>query len=84
MESIQVTSLVQLKSGGPIMTVKSFGQKLESGNPLSAMRSDDESQVNCEWFTGSALTHGTFAAASLAFVSEPNKPSNKKVIIEAW
>jgi uncharacterized protein YodC (DUF2158 family) len=86
MESIKLKSFVQLKSGGPIMTVESFARKQKAGNPLLAVRVVDESQLNCEWFEGSNWMHGTFDAAELLTVSDPNSvnPLSTDVVMKAY
>jgi uncharacterized protein YodC (DUF2158 family) len=86
MEPIQLNSLVQLHSGGPIMTVKSFAFKLEAGNPLSARRIADESRLNCEWFEGTVLRQGTFEAVLLRVVAEHElgKPLSEQAIVTAY
>ena len=86
MEPIQVNSLVQLHSGGPIMTVESFAFKLEAGNPLTASRIADESRLNCEWFDGTALRQGTFEVALLRLVAEHElgKPLSEQAVVTAY
>ncbi len=72
MEPIKLKSLVQLKSGGPIMRVESFARKQKRGNTLLAVRVADKSQLNCEWFEGSKWKYGTFGSTVLILVSEPD------------
>jgi len=86
MESIKPSSLVQLKSGGPIMTVESFGRKLEAGNPITARSIVDETQLNCTWFEDSTLMYGTFDSALLTLVSEPDLTAilSTEAVIEAY
>lgn len=84
MTQIQPKSLVQLNSGGPIMTVDSFAEKLEEGNPLTARRIADESRVNCQWFEGSSLRQGTFEAVTLHPVPDHERgvpPSEEAVVL---
>jgi len=50
MENLKTGDTVQLKSGGPIMTV---------GAP------HDQARVNCDWFEGGALKHGVFYVEQL-------------------
>ncbi|GAB3226723.1 DUF2158 domain-containing protein [Spirosoma arcticum] len=84
MEPIKLNSLVQLNSGGPIMTVDSFANKLEAGNPLTSRRIADESWVDCEWFEGSSLRQGTFEVTTLRPVSEDERekaPSEEAIVL---
>ncbi len=50
MEKFQEGDVVQLKSGGPKMTVKAI---------------DDDGDVYCQWFSGSKLQNGYFKPHSL-------------------
>ena len=69
--SIKVGDIVQLKSGGPKMTVQrmigaeqsNFG--LKAGDELLKMRGFKEGDVICNWFEGSSLRDGTFRVESL-------------------
>jgi len=61
-QSYKTGDLVQLKSGGPAMTVKeAIGDGLDGGDYL------------CQWFGGSTLKEGVFPANSLrpADLAEP-------------
>jgi uncharacterized protein YodC (DUF2158 family) len=53
---IRVGDVVQLKSGGPKMTVTTLDQR---GNRVVAI---------CTWFEGAKHTHGTFALEALQAV----------------
>lgn len=57
MENLKLGDTVQLKSGGPIMTV---GGQTEGGSLI------------CHWFAGSDLKHGTFRREQLK-AAEPKK-----------
>ena len=57
-ERFKVGDIVQLKSGGPKMTVE---EELGSGD------------IRCQWFAGSKLSWGDFPAHSLARVEEEQK-----------
>lgn len=46
---------VQLKSGGPIMTLKEFR----------------DNKVRCQWFEGDKLKEGDFSIESLELYSDP-------------
>ena len=63
MAEFKTGDLVQLKSGGPTMTVKSA--------PDDSTYSDE---YHCVWFAGSKLSDGHFLADSLLSVDE-NKSS---------
>lgn len=65
MKSIQINSVVQLKSGGPLMTVSAFATKLAKGNRLTAMQVEDDSRVICQWFEQLTLRGNTFDRLSL-------------------
>ncbi|MDQ0248093.1 uncharacterized protein YodC (DUF2158 family) [Sphingomonas kyeonggiensis] len=56
---IGIGSTVQLKSGGPVMTVENIGQR-SSGGPLHAW---------CQWFEKNKLETGVFPLTSLEFYS---------------
>ena len=58
----KVGDLVQLKSGGPVMTVSDIAASGE--------------HVSCKWFAGAKLEHGLFAMATLE-PSEAKKPASK-------
>jgi uncharacterized protein YodC (DUF2158 family) len=58
MSNIKVGAVVQLKSGGPKMTVKSIMSP---------------SAVGCQWFEGAKLQNGVFDSASLKVVEEEQK-----------
>ena len=51
--------VVQLRSGGPVMTVESIGSMM-----------DDES-VNCVWFEKTKQMHGSFKAPALQHYQKP-------------
>jgi uncharacterized protein YodC (DUF2158 family) len=69
--SIKVGDIVQLKSGGPKMTVqRMIGAEqsnigLKAGDELLKMRGFKEGDVICNWFEGSSLRDGTFRVESL-------------------
>ena len=50
---------VQLKSGGPVMTVAGVVE----GHP--GVMNHAEGHVRCQWFSGKKLENGTFPAESL-------------------
>lgn len=68
-ENIEIGIIVQLKSGGPRMTVESFGTRL-SGDSMSLSSQEDRSKVHCQWFDGKKLLEGTFNVNTLKVVSE--------------
>jgi uncharacterized protein YodC (DUF2158 family) len=51
---LKVGENVQLKSGGPVMTIDSM----------------DETEAICQWFDGNKLQRGTFALAALRRADE--------------
>jgi uncharacterized protein YodC (DUF2158 family) len=53
--------IVQLKSGGPKMTVEAHDDRL-------AVLLQEVEQVQCRWFAGSKLQSGMFDASSLKLV----------------
>jgi len=59
MVNFKVGDLVQVKSGGPKMTVND---------------ADDSDQIQCQWFSGTKLHSGYFNANSLQkFVEKPDE-----------
>ncbi len=61
----QITAgiVVQLKSGGPHMTVSRIREL------------NGETRVDCDWFEGTKAQHGTFPPASLKVVTEERTTS---------
>jgi uncharacterized protein YodC (DUF2158 family) len=55
-EEIKVGDIVQLKSGGPEMTVSEIGEAYYGGTTLHAW---------CDWFEGTKKMHGNFPLKSL-------------------
>ena len=65
MEQIPIGSVVKLKSGGPQMTVMTYGTKTEFGSILSR-NVEDKEQVKCQWFEATGtLQEGHFPVTSL-------------------
>ncbi|GAB3887031.1 DUF2158 domain-containing protein [Spirosoma agri] len=65
MEQISIGSIVQLKSGGPQMTVVAYGTKIEFGSILGR-HVEDKEKVKCQWFDSTAtLQDGVFPVESL-------------------
>ena len=68
---IKVGDIVQLKSGGPKMTVQriigsdksNFGTK--AADEFLKMKGFDDGDVICQWFEGNRLSDGTFKADTL-------------------
>lgn len=54
----EIGALVELNSGGPVMTV----------------RASDQTTATCQWFSGKKLESGSFALASLKAVKETQEP----------
>lgn len=73
---MEVGDVVQLKSGGPKMTIQriigfdksNFG--LKAADEYLKMRGFSDGDVVCQWFEGNNLQDGTFKAASLKTVDE--------------
>lgn len=61
-EKFQIGDIVQLKSGGPKMTVA------EPFSPFGG------GSVECQWFAGSKLERGHFPGESLVPVPDEKKP----------
>lgn len=55
-----VGTIVKLKSGGPDMTIRSIGKNYSTNKP--------DGYVDCQWFAGKKLEHGTFPKDSLEVV----------------
>lgn len=68
------------------MTVESFSYKLEVGNPLTATRILDESQLNCEWFEKSVLHRNTFARVALRLIPDQvlGTPLSEEAVVTAY
>lgn len=68
--------IVQLRSGGPKMTIQrvigtersNFG--LKAADEYLKMRGFTDGDVICQWFEGNTLQDGTFKTASLSKVDE--------------
>ena len=71
MENLIVGSVVQLKSGGPKMTVQRLiGDDLsnigiKAADEYFKLRGFKEGDVICNWFEGSSLRDGTFKKENL-------------------
>lgn len=71
MEILQIGDVVQLKSGGPKMTVQriigteSSNIGLKTADEVLKMRGFREGDVICYWFEASSLKDGTFKIESL-------------------
>ena len=57
MDEFKLGMNVQLKSGGPKMTVADINPKFESS-------------ISCNWFSGSKLEYGAFHPESLIIIKE--------------
>ena len=73
---MNIGDIVQLRSGGPKMTVQriigadknNFG--LKAADEYLKMRGFTDGDVICQWFEGNALKDGTFKSASLNHLDE--------------
>ena len=63
--ALKVGDIVQLKSGGPKMTVQSGTE-------------EEEGHVWCQWFAGSKLEQGRFPVESLVKVAPEDAGQKKK------
>ena len=68
--SLKVGQVVQLKSGGPNMTVS--GEEHIFG--------DGTGKVRCQWFEGTKMMQGTFPEVSLQIVEEGSGRGSMNVI----
>ncbi len=68
-DDFAIGDFVWLKSGGPKMTVTGDGRGLAN---VDAMLSGKK-VVECTWFDGAKLMHGTFPPAALTR-ERPNEP----------
>lgn len=64
MGEFKIGEIVQLKSGGPKMTVSDTA-------PLAALHKPN--YIQCQWFAGSKLESGNFHKDSLVKVTEEKK-----------
>lgn len=71
MELLKTGDIVQLKSGGPKMTVQRIlgadktNLGLKAADEFLNLRGYREGDVVCQWFEGSALKDGTFKIETL-------------------
>ena len=71
METLKIGDVVQLKSGGPKMTVQRIigsdnnNIGLKAGDEFLKLRGFKDGDVICHWFEGSSLRDGTFKIESL-------------------
>lgn len=71
METVKVGDIVQLKSGGPKMTVQRIigadqqNIGLKAGDEFLKLRGFKDGDVICNWFEASSLRDGTFRIESL-------------------
>jgi uncharacterized protein YodC (DUF2158 family) len=71
MEILKIGDVVQLRSGGPKMTVQRIigsdnnNIGLKAGDEFLKLRGFKDGDVICNWFEGSSLRDGTFKIESL-------------------
>jgi uncharacterized protein YodC (DUF2158 family) len=71
MEEFKIGDIVQLKSGGPKMTVQRvIGSNnnhigLKATDEFYKIKGFEEGDLICQWFVGNSLKDGTFSAKSL-------------------
>ncbi len=65
-QQFQIGDIVQLKSGGPRMTVK------------DTSKFTTDADVYCQWFAGSKLESGHFHPSTIVRVDEPEAQSKKR------
>lgn len=53
-QSFKIGDIVQLKSGGPKMTV------VPSSPPIFTLNAEEAEEIKCQWFAGSNLKFGFF------------------------
>lgn len=76
MIEIRKNDIVQLKSGGPKMTVQRFiGDKtpnygIKIADEAKKLRGFDDGDVVCQWFDGNDLKEGTFPVNNLKRVED--------------
>lgn len=73
---MKVGDIVQLKSGGPRMTVQrvigadksNFG--LKAADEFMKLKGFEDGDVICQWFEGNRLNDGIFKVSSLSIAGE--------------
>ena len=76
MEQLKIGDIVQLKSGGPKMTVQRIlgtdnsNLGLKAADEFLKMRGFRDGDVICQWFEGSSLRDGTFKSESLSATTQ--------------
>ena len=60
-EKFKTGDIVQLKSGGPKMTVHSYATRYSPSEPNT---------VHCQWFAGAKMSNGVFPEDALVSVTE--------------
>ena len=74
MENLQIGAVVQLKSGGPKMTVQriigddSSNIGIKATDEYFKLRGFKDGDVICNWFESSSLKDGTFKKDSLVIL----------------
>lgn len=71
MEDLKIGNVVQLKSGGPEMTIQRFigGDKtnfgLKTADEFNKMKGFKDGDLICQWFDGNQVKDGVFLRSSV-------------------
>ncbi len=71
-EQFKSGDVVQLKSGGPKMTIAKLHEW------------QGQMEANCDWFEGTKMQSGSFPLSSLKFPEQPTQSSLRPVKSGTW